>query len=86
MIIDSIGYRVKVFLDFRALSFYKKRKNRVYACLDEGGGTRSDRCKRGRVFPRATEETSSGEGRGLSSAVLFIGWVGRYERNDYGGR
>ena len=37
MIIDSIGYRVKVFLDFRALFFIKKRKNRVYPCLDEGG-------------------------------------------------
>ena len=56
----------------------------MYRCLK--GGTRSDRCRRGRVFPRATEETSSGEGRGLGSAVLFIGWVGRYERNDYGGR
>lgn len=64
MIIDSIGYRVKVFLDFRALSFYKKRKNRVYACLDEGGGQEAIGARGGEYFLvlRRKQAVEKGEG------------------------
>jgi len=36
-------------------------------------GETGDRCRRGRVFPRTTEETSSGGGRGLSGIVYRLG-------------